>query len=82
MNAYQNALDNTGTTMVLSPDSDFFRYFNSPAGAGQFGPATPAVPGPAGTGAPPAAAPAPSGAAVSQPAGAAEASEPASQGAQ
>ena len=82
MSAYQNALDNTGTTMLLSPDSDFLRYFNSPAGAGQFGPATPAVPGPAGTGAPPAAVPGPSGAAVSQPAGAAEASEPASQGAQ
>ena len=30
MSAYKNALDDTGTTMVLSPDSDFFRYFNNP----------------------------------------------------
>jgi membrane protease subunit HflC len=37
MSAYKNALDNTGTTMILSPDSDFFRYFgnpNGPAGGG------------------------------------------------
>jgi membrane protease subunit HflC len=32
MAAYQQALENTGTTMVLSPDSDFFRYFRDPAG--------------------------------------------------
>ncbi|PLP60317.1 protease modulator HflC [Mesorhizobium loti] len=32
MNAYGTALDNTGTTMVLSPNSDFFRYFRDPAG--------------------------------------------------
>lgn len=30
MNAYTKALSNSGTTMVLSPDSDFFRFFNSP----------------------------------------------------
>jgi membrane protease subunit HflC len=33
MSAYETALDNTGTTMVLSPDSDFFRYFNNPNGS-------------------------------------------------
>ncbi|TIV63589.1 MAG: protease modulator HflC, partial [Mesorhizobium sp.] len=31
MNAYGTALDNTGTTMVLSPESEFFRYFRDPA---------------------------------------------------
>lgn len=29
MEAYRTALDGTGTTMVLSPDSEFFRYFGS-----------------------------------------------------
>ena len=29
MEAYRNALVGTGTTMVLSPDSEFFRYFGS-----------------------------------------------------
>ena len=33
MNAYSEALADTGTTMVLSPTSEFFRYFNSAAGA-------------------------------------------------
>lgn len=33
MNAYSAALADTGTTMVLSPTSEFFRYFNSAAGA-------------------------------------------------
>lgn len=32
MNAYGTALNNTGTTMLLSPNSDFFRYFRDPAG--------------------------------------------------
>ena len=32
MTAYSVALKNTGTTMVLSPESDFFRYFNDPNG--------------------------------------------------
>ena len=32
----------TGTTMVLSPDSEFFRYFRSPHG--NAAPAAPAVP--------------------------------------
>jgi membrane protease subunit HflC len=33
MAAYTQALDPSGTTMVLSPDSDFFRYFQNPRGA-------------------------------------------------
>ncbi|CAH2403301.1 protease modulator HflC [Mesorhizobium ventifaucium] len=46
MNAYGTALDNTGTTMVLSPNSDFFRFFRNPAGADTpAAPATPAAPG-------------------------------------
>ncbi len=40
MRAYTGALNNTGTTMVLSPDSEFFRYFNDSQGT----PAAPAVP--------------------------------------
>ncbi|MER8752663.1 protease modulator HflC [Mesorhizobium sp. M1050] len=32
MNAYGAALDNTGTTMVLSPSSEFFRFFRDPEG--------------------------------------------------
>lgn len=32
MNAYGTALDNTGTTMVLSPSSEFFRFFRDPDG--------------------------------------------------
>lgn len=31
MNAYSSALADSGTTMVLSPTSEFFRYFNSSA---------------------------------------------------
>lgn len=42
MNAYGTALDNTGTTMVLSPNSEFFRFFRNPAGADT--PAAPAAP--------------------------------------
>ena len=29
MQAYRTALEGTGTTMVLSPDSEFFRYFGT-----------------------------------------------------
>ncbi|WP_370638296.1 SPFH domain-containing protein [Aurantimonas sp. VKM B-3413] len=29
MQAYRQALENSGTTMVLSPNTEFFRYFNS-----------------------------------------------------
>lgn len=32
MTAYATALQKSGTTMVLSPDSDFFRYFKDPGG--------------------------------------------------
>jgi len=39
MNAYSAALADTGTTMVLSPTSEFFRYFNSAAGAKAAAPA-------------------------------------------
>ena len=31
MRAYERALDNTGTTMVLSPTSEFFRFFDGTA---------------------------------------------------
>jgi membrane protease subunit HflC len=62
MIAYAAALDPTGTTMVLSPDSEFFRYFRSPTGAA---PAARSAPGAAPNAAPaagaPEAAPAPNG---------------------
>jgi membrane protease subunit HflC len=48
MIAYSNALLGTGTTMVLSPDSEFFRYFRSPRGD-----AAPVAPAPAATGSTP-----------------------------
>src|SRR5690606_19216390 len=34
MKAYSTALESAGTTMVLSPESDFFRYFRSARGEG------------------------------------------------
>ncbi|WP_370642323.1 protease modulator HflC [Afifella sp. H1R] len=48
MRAYQNAIQGTGTTMLLKPDSEFFRYFQDavPSGslpAPQPGPAQPAA---------------------------------------
>lgn len=33
MTAYDKALNESGTTMVLSPNSDFFRYFQDPGGS-------------------------------------------------
>lgn len=42
MSAYENALENTGTTLVLSPDSEFFRYFK---GDGAVRPALPSAGG-------------------------------------
>ena len=33
MQAYAEALENTGTTMVLTPDSEFFRFFQDASGA-------------------------------------------------
>ncbi|MDQ2634578.1 MAG: protease modulator HflC [Pseudomonadota bacterium] len=60
MIAYSNALLGTGTTMVLSPDSDFFRYFLSKqGGAAQPVPTAPA-PAAGATGATPEPVPAPS----------------------
>lgn len=35
MTAYSEALQQSGTTMVLSPNSDFFRYFQDPNGSQQ-----------------------------------------------
>jgi membrane protease subunit HflC len=35
LQAYSQALQNSDTTMVLSPDSEFFRYFADPPGLGQ-----------------------------------------------
>ena len=43
MNAYSEALADSGTTMVLSPTSEFFRYFNSAAGANAAAPAASAA---------------------------------------
>ncbi|GGA97655.1 protein HflC [Brucella endophytica] len=42
MAAYQQALENSGTTMVLSPNSEFFRYFQNAQGNAPASPATPA----------------------------------------
>lgn len=47
MTAYTKALLNSDTTMVLSPDSDFFRYFQNPDGGGpQSGPSRAVPPQP------------------------------------
>ena len=46
MQAYETGLRANDTRMVLSPNSDFFRYFNDPSGR-----ARPGTPGNAGTGA-------------------------------
>jgi membrane protease subunit HflC len=51
MNAYVAALDGQGTTMVISPDSEFFRFFRNAEGM-----APPATPAPPATATPPAAA--------------------------
>ncbi|MDB5562749.1 MAG: rane protein [Hyphomicrobiales bacterium] len=45
MQSYRTALGNTGTTMVLAPDSEFFHYFGADAG-GNVGIGTPAAPKP------------------------------------
>ena len=44
MLAYQEALQNSGTTLVLSPDSEFFRFFQDASGA--TGPGSPAATAP------------------------------------
>ena len=46
MQAYETGLKASDTRLVLSPDSDFFRYFNDPTGQRGRG-ATPAQPAPA-----------------------------------
>lgn len=48
MQAYRDALQANGTTMVLAPDSEFFRYFRSLLGEPATAPA--AAPAPGGTG--------------------------------
>jgi len=49
MQAYETGLKAGDTRLVLSPDSEFFRYFNDPAGRGSGGtaPARQAAPAPA-----------------------------------
>ncbi|RUM24462.1 protease modulator HflC [Rhizobium vallis] len=54
MAAYSSALSSQDTTLVLSPNSEFFRYFDnaegvlrSPANPAALAPATPGAPGPA-----------------------------------
>lgn len=44
MNAYSSALGDSGTTMVLSPTSEFFRFFNNATGKKPAAPAAPAAP--------------------------------------
>ena len=44
MNAYSSALGDSGTTMVLSPTSEFFRFFNNASGMKSAAPAAPAAP--------------------------------------
>jgi membrane protease subunit HflC len=44
MLAYEQGLAPNGTRLVISPDSEFFRYFKDPMGGGM---ATPRLPGPA-----------------------------------
>ncbi|UVD55325.1 protease modulator HflC [Rhizobium sp. Pop5] len=57
MAAYSSALSSQDTTLVLSPNSEFFRYFDNPDGTLQR-PANPAAPGPLAPGATAPAAPA------------------------
>src|SRR5690606_15884704 len=55
MNAYNEALNGNGTTMVLSPESEFFRFFRGPDGSAPAAPgggATQPSAGAAGTAAP------------------------------
>jgi modulator of FtsH protease HflC len=48
MQAYEAGLRQNDTRMVLSPNSDFFRYFNDPSGR-RTGPGAPGTPPPGGT---------------------------------
>jgi membrane protease subunit HflC len=47
MLAYQKGLSTSDTRLIISPDSEFFRYFNSPAGTSAGGAAAPTLPAPA-----------------------------------
>lgn len=58
MNAYGQALEGSGTTMLLSPDSEFFRFFRSPDGTIPNAGGAQVPPAPAAAGATPPAAPA------------------------
>lgn len=49
MAAYTSALQGSGTTMLLSPESDFFRFFGSAEGRAPTAPAPAAPAAPAGT---------------------------------
>lgn len=44
MAAYTSALQGSGTTMLLSPDSDFFRFFGNAQGQARPAPAAPVAP--------------------------------------
>jgi len=61
MNAYEQALESPGTTLVLSPTSDFFRFFEDPTGSNTGNGASPDA-------APQASSTAPAGAAATAPA--------------
>jgi membrane protease subunit HflC len=50
MQAYEAGLRPNDTRMVLSPNSDFFRYFNDPSGRPRGGSAAAAASGPSGAG--------------------------------
>ncbi|ALN73893.1 protease modulator HflC [Aureimonas sp. AU20] len=73
LQAYREAMSKGGTTMLLSPDTEFFRYFESGTARGNL-PSTPmATSAPT----PPSAAPAPAGSAAPNPAPAAVPAPPA-----
>ncbi|MGK9170777.1 protease modulator HflC [Inquilinus limosus] len=66
LQAYQNTLGTTGTTLVLSPKGDFFKYFNDVTGRGLVPAVTQETP-PGTNSAPPAPAPAAPAPAPAQP---------------
>ncbi len=73
LQAYQTAMRSSDTRLVITPDSEFFRYFNDPSGKLMSGdqrlmaPVVP-VPGPAAAAQPPTAAPKPANPATAAPA--------------
>lgn len=42
MQAYERGMNSSDTSLVITPDSDFFRFFNDPMGSNATAPATPA----------------------------------------